>query len=136
MSIKFLVLGGGYFGFGGGGECRFHFYGRGDSSEQSTTTRHEHKRDTKSRDLFCGLFHDPAGQISTCQDFHALSLATVFFRIISGVAGNLCRGPRTTHHPDKRPSSSGGILGGVVCELSEPKQKAKYAPPPVLHSRC
>ena len=26
--------------------------------------------------------------------------------------------------------------GGVVCELSEPKKKAKYAPPPVLHSRC
>ena len=26
--------------------------------------------------------------------------------------------------------------GGVVCELPEPKEKAKYAPPPVLHSRC
>ena len=37
------------------------------------------------------------------------------------------RGPRTTHHPHKRP----GILGGSVCELSEPKKKAKYAPPPV-----
>ena len=47
------------------------------------------------------------------------------------------RGPRTTHHPQKRPSSSGGIFGGVVCELSEPKKKAaKYAPPPVSHSRC
>ena len=34
MSIKFLVLGGGgYFGFGGGGECRFYFYGRADFSE-------------------------------------------------------------------------------------------------------
>ena len=34
MSIKFLVLGGGYFGFGGGGgKCRFYFYGRGDVSE-------------------------------------------------------------------------------------------------------
>ena len=31
MSIKFLVLGGGgYFGFFGGAECRFCFYGRGD----------------------------------------------------------------------------------------------------------
>ena len=31
MSIKFLVLGGGYFGFWGGrGECRFYFYGRAD----------------------------------------------------------------------------------------------------------
>ena len=30
MSIKFLVLGGGYWVFflGGGGECRFYFYGR------------------------------------------------------------------------------------------------------------
>ena len=33
MSIEFLVLGGGYFGFGGGGKCRFYFYGRGDFSE-------------------------------------------------------------------------------------------------------
>ena len=34
MSIKFLLLGGGgYFGFWGGGECRFYFYGRGDFSE-------------------------------------------------------------------------------------------------------
>ena len=37
MSIKFLVLGGGglYFGFwGGGGECRFYFYGREDFSDK------------------------------------------------------------------------------------------------------
>ena len=27
------------------------------------------------------------------------------------------RGPRTTHHRHIRPSSSGGIFGGVVCEL-------------------
>ena len=34
MTIKFLVLGGGYFGFlGGGGECGFYFCGRGDFSE-------------------------------------------------------------------------------------------------------
>ena len=30
MSIKFRVLGG---GFGGGGECRFYFYGRADFSD-------------------------------------------------------------------------------------------------------
>ena len=35
VSIKFLVLGGGYFGFGGGGvEWRFYFYGRGDFSDK------------------------------------------------------------------------------------------------------
>ena len=35
MSIKFLVLGGGYFGLGGGGgKCRFYFYGRGDFGER------------------------------------------------------------------------------------------------------
>ena len=35
MSIKFLVLGGGYFGFWeGGGKVRFYFYGRGDFSEK------------------------------------------------------------------------------------------------------
>ena len=28
MSIKFPRFRGGYFGFGGGGECRFYFYGR------------------------------------------------------------------------------------------------------------
>ena len=28
------------------------------------------------------------------------------------------------------------FLGGVVCEFLEPKKKAKYAPPLVLHSRC
>ena len=34
MSIKFLVWGGGYFGFWGkGGECRFYFYGRADFSD-------------------------------------------------------------------------------------------------------
>ena len=44
------------------------------------------------------------------------------------------RQPRTI--PNIPPSSSGGILVGVVCELSEPNKKAKYAPPPVLHSRC
>ena len=32
MSIKFLVLGGGVFGVGGG-MCRFYFYGRGDFSD-------------------------------------------------------------------------------------------------------
>ena len=31
MSIKFLVLGGGL--GGGGGECRFYFYGRADFSD-------------------------------------------------------------------------------------------------------
>ena len=31
MSIKFLILGGGF--GGGGGECRFYFYGRADFSE-------------------------------------------------------------------------------------------------------
>ena len=30
MSVKFLLLGG---GLGGGGECRFYFYGRADFSE-------------------------------------------------------------------------------------------------------
>ena len=35
MSIKFRVLGGGggILGLGGGGECRFYFYGRADFSE-------------------------------------------------------------------------------------------------------
>ena len=39
MSIKFRVLeGGGYFGFrgGGGGKCRFYFYGRADFSDKFT----------------------------------------------------------------------------------------------------
>ena len=33
MSLKFLVLGGG-FGVWGGGECRFYFYGRADFSDK------------------------------------------------------------------------------------------------------
>ena len=33
VSIKFLVLGGGYFGFGGGGSADLFFYGREDFSE-------------------------------------------------------------------------------------------------------
>ena len=33
MSIKFLVLGGGILGWGGG-KCRFYFYGREDFSDQ------------------------------------------------------------------------------------------------------
>ena len=39
MSIKFLVLGGGILGFGGGGECRFYFYGRGDFSDRIQVLR-------------------------------------------------------------------------------------------------
>ena len=36
MSVKFLLLGGGVGGvWGGGGECRFYFYGREDFSEVS-----------------------------------------------------------------------------------------------------
>ena len=43
MSIKFLVLGGGYFGFlGGGGECQFYLYGREDFSDNWSC------RDTKN----------------------------------------------------------------------------------------
>ena len=35
MSIRILVLGGGVIlGLGGGGKCRFYFYGRGDFSDQ------------------------------------------------------------------------------------------------------
>ena len=34
LSIKFLALGGGILGLGGGGKCRFYFYGRGDFSEK------------------------------------------------------------------------------------------------------
>ena len=37
MSIKFRVLRGGYFGFWGGGKCRFYFYGRADFLKFSTT---------------------------------------------------------------------------------------------------
>ena len=36
MSIKFLVFGGGDFELGGGGECRFYFYGRGDFAAQKS----------------------------------------------------------------------------------------------------
>ena len=34
MSLKFLVLGGGYSGFWGRGGCRFYFYGREDFSQE------------------------------------------------------------------------------------------------------
>ena len=37
--------------------------------------------------------------------------------------GNPHRGPPTMHHPHKRPFLTSGIFWGVVCELSEPKQK-------------
>ena len=40
LSIKFLVLGGGYFGFGGG-ECRFYFYGREDFSASQANPQRE-----------------------------------------------------------------------------------------------
>ena len=39
MSIKCLVLGGGgILGLGGGGKCRFYFYGRADFSELTDLT--------------------------------------------------------------------------------------------------
>ena len=41
-------------------------------------------------------------------------------------------GPR--NHAENFVSEMGGPR--VVCELSEPNKKAKYAPPLVLHSRC
>ena len=43
------------------------------------------------------------------------------------------RQPRTI--PTKDLLLQAVFWGGVVCEFSEPKKKAKYAPPPVLHSR-
>ena len=47
MSIKFLVLGGGVFWvLGGGGKCRFYFYGREDFSELNPKLEH---RETMSR---------------------------------------------------------------------------------------
>ena len=58
---------------------------------------------------------------------------TLGVKVKDGLFMTRNRGPRATH---QRPSSSGGTFGGVVCELSEPKKKAKYAPPPILHSRC
>ena len=33
VSIRFFVLGGAILGLGGGGKCRFYFYGHGDFSE-------------------------------------------------------------------------------------------------------
>ena len=36
MSVKFLLFG--FFFLGGGGECRFYFYGRADFSEFPTAT--------------------------------------------------------------------------------------------------
>ena len=40
MSVKFLVLGGGVFWvWGGGGECRFYCYGRGDFSDEEFSER-------------------------------------------------------------------------------------------------
>ena len=54
--------------------------------------------------------------------FWTLSVYSVIaFALI--LASSVHRGPPTTHHPHKRPSSSGGIFGGVVCELSEPKKR-------------
>ena len=44
MSIKFPVLGGGYFGFLRGGECRFYFYGRADFSDNCSHRRVALKR--------------------------------------------------------------------------------------------
>ena len=45
ISIKFLVSGGGVFGvLGGGGECRFYFYGREDFSELSGTFSHSQRK--------------------------------------------------------------------------------------------
>ena len=43
---------------------------------------------------------------------------------------NYSRGPPTMHHPDKDLPHQVVFLGGVVCELSEPKKNAEYAPPP------
>ena len=42
MSIKFLVLGGGLLGLGGGGEVPILFYGRGDFSEQRSRNQFPH----------------------------------------------------------------------------------------------
>ena len=64
-----------------------------------------------------------------CSDFFSEHIRTNPF------CWPLFRGPPSTHHPHKRPSSSRGIFEGMVCELSEPKKKAKYAPPPQFYSR-
>ena len=51
MSIKFRVLGGGF--FGGGGKCRFYFYGREDFSENGgfpDTRTNPNRADPKPRE--------------------------------------------------------------------------------------
>ena len=71
MSIKFPVLGGGgYFGFWGGGECRFYFYGRADFSEDGLGSK-QPNRYSNPVALHC----------------HATLCCTTFSRIWRGVAG-------------------------------------------------
>ena len=55
-------------------------------------------------------------------------------KLLSAGRGLFSRGPPTTHHPHKRTSSSGGILGDGV-RIVGTKEEGKNAPPPVLHSR-
>ena len=67
----------------------------------------------------------------SCKRPALLNSEVLKIRVPQKVVG---RQPRTI--PTKDLPHRVVFLGGVVCELSEPKKKAKHAPPPVLHSQC
>ena len=47
-----------------------------------------------------------------------------------------CRTPPTTHHPHKRPSSSGGLFGGWCANCRNLRERQNTHHPPILQSRC
>ena len=52
MSVKFLLLGGGVFWvLGGGGKCRFYFYGREDFSDKNQGRGEGRSKDQSHQDL-------------------------------------------------------------------------------------
>ena len=98
--IQGYIRGGGILGFGGGGEVPILFlWARGFSELYFVK---EGKKETSwtppygSKEALCGTFHAsplPSQGLRHCTWKHYI------------------RGPPTTHHPHKRPSSSGAIFG-------------------------
>ena len=79
MSIKFLVLEGGYFGFGGGGgKCRFYFYGRENLSSGNGTSNAR-----QNRKLAIAVVVGPSLNSSSGLDVTS-GYAIIFARVVGG----------------------------------------------------
>ena len=113
MSIKFPVLGGGFWVLGGGGKCRFYFYGREDFSEFLRSLKQLKKK------KFC---HERSGFESNGIDGFSASIPTSLslqwtISLLQGTIG-IC--DRKLLLPEQMPTCKNSGLNGRSMPSSSP----------------